>query len=1849
MDVLGYEVIEKIYESPNSILYRAVKEDQAVIIKILNHEYPQEDRIARFKYEYEIMKDLHVDGVIEAYCLESYKNSFAIVFEDFGGEPLKNFNFSGWRMKDKLELFVRILEVIDGIHTKKIVHKDINPANILISKTTGELKVIDFGNAMLQTQEAKKASSKIVIEGTLAYISPEQTGRMNRIVDYRSDYYSLGATFYELLVNRTIFPDIADPVELMHYHLAKEPTPLHVLDTSIPLAVSNIIMKMLAKNAEDRYQSILGIKSDLLNCIQQLAEKGLVEEFIIGTSDNLDIFEIPQKLYGRKNELAKLIAAYDHACTGGYKLMLLAGASGIGKTALANKLQKLVISKQGYFIAGKYEQYKNSIPYSAIINAFRELVRQIMFESDEKIEYIKRVLKEHLGMNGRIITDVIPEVKFLIGEQPAVEELPPVENQNRFNFVFKEFVASFIGQGNPLVIFLDDLQWADSASLELVRNLSVAKTSRYLFIIGAYRDDETYDLQPIETVVKDLSEHGVKVDEIKLKPLGLDAVNELLADTLRGNIAITRELSVLIHNKTAGIPFDINEIVNQLYDMQLIYFDHKNVCWAWDLDSINKMVFATGISNILVERIKRLDENTQQVLKLAALIGNRFDYNVLVAINEGRQHETDYGLRKAWEEDLIKPLDSLYKSVKDSVVHAAFTFLHDRIHQAAYSLTDEQEKRSLHLNIGRLLKAGTNEEELEANIFNIVTHLNVSWNLLDDDIERKELATLNYIAGMKAKRSSAFTAALQYFDLAIELVGNELWEYDKGLALKLYTNAAEAAYSSAEYQRMDDYIDVVCVKSHDMLDRVKVHEIKILSLLARNNAHEAVSVALEALKQLGIDFPKKISKGYILYKLLLFKLSFLGKSIESLSALPKLQDQEKAAVMRLLATVSSSAYLTAPELFVLIVLEQVRISVKYGTSIQSPFAYCTFGVILCGLLGDIDAGYKFGKVGLAALEKTEGKELVGKTLVVANIFVLHWKDRLDDVLSELMRGYILALETGDVEYAAWALLCHDFHSFFAGKNLKELSKEMAISSQKIRSEFRQEKQYHSICTFQQLVQKLHNNTGDRTSLSDENYNEADMLELHKANNDHNGIYYIYSNKMILNLFFGNYDLALQSSELAENYIESVLSTINYPVFFFYSTLVYLAMYDDLAASRKKKIVQNIKKLEKWAKFSPDTHQHRYYLIQAEACRIEHKDEKASAYFDFAIECAINNGFIQDAALANELAAKFFTNRGKHGIARAYLLEAYGLFQRWGAYDKNRQLEEIYPFLKKRYVLKDNALSLDSYNRTASQIFDVTSIIKISQLLASEINQENLIRKMMSIVMENAGAQKAYFFMKREKGLFVEAEANIDDVQCKVFNALSVGQFDNAFSQAVINYVLRTAESVVINDAVTDKLFLQDPYVKRFKPKSILCIPVLAKNKLVGILYFENNLATEVFTQDRIEFLKVVASQSAISLENIMLYKRLEEKVMERTMELNQRTSELEKANGDLKHAMEQLSFLSMHDALTGLYNRAYFEQEMKRYASMRDILVGIIIWDVDCLKLVNDTLGHEAGDRLIQKAATIARNAFRPSDMVARIGGDEFVALIPEVDGSVLEEICKRMQTAVDNQTLGEEDIILNISVGYAVKGRGSNRMDETFKEADANMYRNKLAKSSTVQDVVMENLRETLRERDFLACGHADNLHRLVSLLGRKVGLTEKGMEDLCLLAQFHDIGKVGIPKELLYKTEKLTGQEFAEVQKHCEIGYRIAKSMPAIKHIADRIIMHHEWWNGAGYPVGVRGTEIPLECRIFAIADAYDVMTSDRPYRKAISHENAAQELKKQAGTQFDPALVQEFLAILQEQDDD
>lgn len=1639
-----YEVSEKMNESATSLLYRGVARQggKAVILKMAN-ENQSDEKMTRLKYEYELLKEIGGNGAIRAWELLDEDGKAVLVVEDFTGVSLDQIVFSEWSLEDKIALCIKIVDALACVHDKAVLHKALNPSNIVLNQNTGSLKLIDFRNATKLDRENTIFASQANVEGCLDYMAPEQTGRMNRQLDYRADLYSLGTIFYEVLGEQLPFSKACDSAELLHCLLADEPLSLGELKPELPAVLVRIVMKLLKKNAEERYQNIYRLKADLKKCFRQIRESGSIEDFTIGQNDCSVFFQIPQRPYGRKRELANLVGCYENVCRGGFELMLIAGASGIGKSLLVSELQKNVLRGNGRFIMGKCERHRQNVPYSALLDAVREMIRIVLTESEESILQLRTRLQARLGANGRIITDIMPEAKFLLGEQPPLNELSPREQQSRFQFLFREFITAFADCQKSLVIFLDDIHWADDALLKFMNALTITQEHGFIYLIGAYREEEQEKVLSLRHALNELEQGSSVWKKLVLEPLNEDDVNEIIVDMMRCEAEESRKLAALIRKKSDGVPFFIHELLLQLEKQNLIWLDQDAGKWRWDMAGISAVGISGNMLDLLAKRIRNQTEETRRVLCAAALIGNRFELVLLKELRPAEPMQIVTALWQALREGFIQPLDESYKYMSHSEVNTSFAFYHDSIQQASQNLLSETERIGLHLRIGRLLRSREHPEAEESGLFEAVMHLNLAYGLISEESELQELGLLNYQAGKKAKASGAFRTALQHFQKSIEVMGEAVWQ-QASIARDIYTQAAASAGSCGEYEAMEEYCDVAFGHCRNDLERMPLYEIKIRASLARNDATTAVELVRVALARLGVNFPRRIAKSYLLACLFATKFVFRTKGgVRSLATLQPICDRKQEAVMRLLDSVATSAFLAEPELFVLIVLKQIRITLSYGVSSCSPFAYCLYGTILIGLMGDIEGGYRVSRMAVEALDQGEVKVAEGRTRMVAQLFATHWKEPLPEVIVEISRTYGIAMAVGDIEYAAWSRLVHGFYLFFSGANLSVVDNDMTAAGKIMKNELCQETQYGYNLTFLQLVRRLR---GNHTEMIDDELKSASVV-LHEKNVDRNGLYYSHSNKMIGDLFFGQYEAALEAMRLAEPYLESVMSTISQPVFTFYSALIALSTYENLNLHERKTLESKVAQIERWAKVAPQTHGYKHLLLQAESYGRNMQCEKAAAAFDAAIGAALEGGFLQDAALANERAGLFYERLGRSAIARTYLGDAFKFYRTWGAEGKLKSMQIRHALLTTKSIADQKPESEVSLRFAENQSFDWNSIVKISQLLSCEMKQESLIRNMMKIVMENAGAQRALFLAKDSGKLLVEAEAELASSDYRI---VLQPPGSGGFSSGIVNYVLRTEEGVAIQSAATDSLFANDKYVLSRRPKSILCLPVLTMNKVSGILYLENNLVHGAFTSERVEIIKVIASQAAISLENINLYRQMEAKVHERTQEL--------------ERAYQELQRVSMHDALTGVYNRAYFEQEMQRLNLRRQGVTGLIICDLDGLKKVNDEQGHEAGDRILQAAAEVIKSAFRPCDIVARIGGDEFAVIVPDADKKILEQFKIRIYNAVrrSNEEKGSQK--LSISVGFALKTCETETMGDVYKEADARMYQEKIAKPRSVR-----------------------------------------------------------------------------------------------------------------------------------------------------------------------------------------
>ncbi|HEY9747993.1 MAG TPA: serine/threonine-protein kinase PknK [Allocoleopsis sp.] len=1007
ISISGYKTSELIYSSSRTLVYRGwrEKDQMPVMIKLLKNSYPSLVELAQFKNQYTLVKPLDLPGVVRPYSLENYQNRLALVMEDFGGIPLKDYlplqdRSNTCFVAEFLQIAIALATILDALYQQQIIHKDIKPANVLIHPVTKQVKLTDFSIASLLPRETPTATSPTVLEGTLAYLSPEQTGRMNRGIDYRTDFYSLGVTFYEVLTGQLPFQS-DDPLELVHCHIAKQPSPVFQSNPAIPRMISDIVHKLMAKNAEDRYQSALGLRHDLEVCQQQLQSHGTIRLFKLAERDICDRFGIPEKLYGRDAEVKSLLAAFDRVQQGATELMLVAGLSGIGKTAVVNEIHKPIVRQRGYFIRGKFDQFQRDIPFSALVQAFRDLMKQLLTESDRQIEQWQAKILAALGENSQVIIEVIPELEQIIGQQPPAPELTGSAVQNRFNLLLQKFIQVFTSQEHPLVIFLDDLQWADSASLKLMQLLLSESDSHYLLLIGAYRDNEVTVAHPFMLTLEALRQAHVTIHGIALAPLNPSDLNQLVAETLSESLESVRSLSDLIYQRTQGNPFFSAQFFKSLYEDQLITFDYASGRWDCNLKQIQALSLTEDVVEFVALQLQKLPTSTQEVLKLAACIGNQFDLATLAVVSEQSLAEVAKELWPALKESLILPQGEGYKlfqgdeaAVSEATetnagTHAVnslslgacvFKFLHDRVQQAAYSLIPTEQKQATHLSIGQLLLSSIPVAEWEEKIFEIVNQLNMGIGLITEVGDRNQLAQLNAIAGQKAKNSTAYGLAVKYFTTGIELLQVRGWSTHYHLALTLHEDAAEAAYLGGQFEQVPLLAQPLLEQVKEPLDQVKVYDVMIQAAGAQNKALEAVSIALSFLQELGLELSMTPTSADIQRELANITTALADRPIEDLINLPAMTEARSLAAMQILASITAFSYQVVPELFLMVVTQQIYLSIHAGNAAFSAFAYASYGFILCEVLGDVEAGYQFGKLGTDLLAKVPAKFVTAKTI-----------------------------------------------------------------------------------------------------------------------------------------------------------------------------------------------------------------------------------------------------------------------------------------------------------------------------------------------------------------------------------------------------------------------------------------------------------------------------------------------------------------------------------------------------------------------------------------------------------------------------------------------------------------------------------------------------------------------------------------------------------------------------------------------------------------------------------------------------------------------------------------------------
>ena len=1377
------------------------------------------------------------------------KDTSGVALDTLCGTPMEPGRF--------LPLAIGITTSLAELHKQNIIHMSISPRTILINPETFAVTITGFSPASRLPDEYPAQDAEVAP----AYMSPEQTGRMNRVVDHRSDLYSLGVTLYEMLTG-TLPCQASGILEWVHCHIARSPRPPIEVAPEPPRMLSDIVMKLLAKNPEERYQTAFGLKSDLERCLELWEASREIEPFPPGERDISDRLMIPQKLYGREDNIADLMSVFNRVVEcGAPELVMVAGYSGIGKTSLVRELYQPVVRERGFFISGKFDQFKRNIPYATIVDAFRELIQQILAESEDQIAGWKRQLQSALGINGQLIVEVVPHIELIVGQQPSVPELPPTEAQNRFNMVFRQFVAVFAQKEHPLVVFLDDLQWVDSATLKLIEQIITHPDMQYLLLIGAYRDNEVTPPHPLMLTLDDIRKSRMVVQTITLSPLFLEDVGHIMTDTFRCDKARCEPLTRLVHEKTAGNPFFVIQFLKALHDEGLVEFDQTELLWKWDIVRIREKGYTDNVVDLMVGKLRKLSGRTLQEMWLAACIGNRFDLHTLAMISSISDQETRESLVEVLREGLLLRLNGVY------------SFLHDRIQEAAYSLVPEEDQAGLHLRIGRLLISHLAEEEIEERVFDVVNQLNRGAGLVTEPREKALISRLNQIAGRKAKGAIAYTAALAYFAQATALLPPDAWSAYYEETFSLYLDLSECEYLVGDFQGADQLFDLLFANARSDLDRAWVYRLRMRLYQIAGRFSDALRAALDALQLFGVVFPDSDQEIQAATEAEIREvaINLRGRRIADLLDAPGTTDPTIKMIISLIAEPLPAAYIARPQHFALLTMKGVNLSLRHGNVAESSGPYSAYAIILVSI-GDIPSAFDFSELAVGLVEKYDAPREKGVVLLRHSYFIHHWRRHIATTLPYVEECFLVCRELGDFFHAGYALVVRVLVGLEKGDPLGEVL-ELSGKVTVFARETHNETLYQSIRVWQQFITCLQGLTREPISFDDDTFDEAGTLAYFRETGVGSAIALYHILKQIAAFINGRYAAALESALRAAPMLHHVMAVMPEADYHFYGALTLTALYPEASATKQQEFMQTLddelRRHKLWADSCPENFENRHALVSAEVARIEGREIDAERLYEQAIRSARENGFVQNEGLAYELASNFYRGREFDLFANTYIRQARACYARWGAGSKLKQLDEQYPWLQE----EEEKAAAKGMGAQIGRV-DAITVAKASQAISGEILLSNLLDTLMRIVIENAGAQRGYLILAHGDELSVEAQAWVKGEEIEVRQESA--PLSAVLPLSMANYVERTRQSVILNDASEMTMFSSDAYILVNKPVSVLCLPVLRQSDLIGLLYLENNLVKGAFTADRIAVLELLAAQAAISLENSMLYTALGE-------------------------------------------------------------------------------------------------------------------------------------------------------------------------------------------------------------------------------------------------------------------------------------------------------------------------------------------------------------------------------------
>ncbi|WP_291722379.1 AAA family ATPase [Bernardetia sp.] len=1499
--------VREIHVGQMTIVYEGIHKElnKKVAIKVLRDSMPSLRDIAKFKEEHALTQNIKSDAIRKSIRQLRIDDRHILILNYIDGQSLKEYQQTNkLSLEDSLSIAIHTTMALQEVHQANVIHKDINPKNIIIGKDKC-VYIIDFGIASTFKRQKQNAEVTNAMEGTIMYISPEQTGRVNRSIDVRTDLYSLGITLYELFTGKLPFESL-DIMELVHSHIALTPALAHTKNTNIPPILSKILEKLLRKNAEARYQTAFGLQKDLERLSKALKEGKEKIDFQLGTNDITTNFQIPEKLYGREKEIEKLSKIFDKVSYGASHLVLLGGYSGIGKTAIVNELYKSITQKRGYFVKGKFDQFQRDAPYSAIIESFKSFIQQILTESQERIKRWEQKIKIALGINGGVLTEVIPSLELIIGKQNPVPKLGPSETQNRFNLVIQNFVRAISKQEHPLVIFIDDWQWADSGSLSLLELLMTDTNNTHLMLIGTYRDNEVDTSHPFSIKVGELENDNVSMTKIILQPLSFENIATLVNETLNQQSEGSYDLTKIIYQKTQGNPFFTNQFLEMLYDQHLIEFNKKKKEWTWNIDKIKERDSTDNVVELMSQKIKQLDKKTQEILKYASCVGGKFDIHMVASVAEYSLKETVDRLTPALQEGLIYSENDSYKGIDETTENAqiAFYFLHDRVQQAAYSLMKEEEQKEASLKIARFVYYQRDEEYVNEWICDVANYYNEGIDLIEEEKEIKELVRVNLRAARKAKQSLAYLPAIAYLQTAISLLDKNAWKNQRNQTFEIYSLLADCLFLKAKKKEADKIFNLLLEKSESKLEKVRIYNTQILLLESSFKFNDAIELARKALAILDIELPQEENeKTAVFQKETAYISEILDKNggIGFLETLPIMQNKELKEAVKILYLTWTSCYMVGDMSLVLLTsAKMITLAIQHGNTAETGWAYTAYATFVSSGMGEYKLGYDLGQLSLKLNDKFEDLRTKGPINHLIGVFIHHWRKPVREGLHYLKTGFEASVAAGNYGYAGYAHCVLARHQVLSGINLEKIALDIDTNTA-----IQHSIKNHGVAQLGVVVNAYVKNLMGLSKTSDsfdnDEFNEKTYLEGYKELPIGAAVYEPLKARMYL--YQEDYQKALTHSQAA---IPLMIALFGSEWNWFHNNNYSLALCGLIIQepNHPKKeeyldiIATNQNQMKIWMENCPENFTHLYFMVEAQLAQIQQDIVSAMKFYDKAILAAQQNQFVHDEALVNELAGKFYLSLDKKDFARIYIQKADYLYRMWGANKKVSLLEKQYRLLldgqrKASGFSRDSTIGatvISSYSTSSSKgtsigtALDINTILKASQAISSEIKLENLLSKMIHIIVENAGAEKGYLILKKDTGFQIDAYYSLADNITQVMQSEPV-QDSNTLASTVLNYVIRTKEAIILDNAYQNATFKQDSYIKEHTVRSLLCMPIMKQGEVLALLYLENNHSHTIFNKERLNLLNLLSSQIAVSIDNALVYENLETIVDERTTEL----------------------------------------------------------------------------------------------------------------------------------------------------------------------------------------------------------------------------------------------------------------------------------------------------------------------------------------------------------------------------